>query len=358
MDFYCSPVLAIDTDSVFWLFFGGIMQTVLSLAVFGFLLYLFCTRKQRKAQRMLNKAFTYKEKGLFEKAYIQHLRYMELVGVTVDDYYRTGVFCEEGEKAGWTPPGTKATSLHWYELAAQEGHVWARFIVAKKRFQESFPDDLLACAKVIDEIKSLRAEGVSEADDYLQKTGKYLEEQTKQKRIRISDKAAILDGEEYWHLNGKLLLNEGKTKEGLAWLFMAAEKGYAMACSTCGNVYQKGVYGVPCDMEKAIHWYEKAAECGDETDICYLAQLYTEGEICEKDLLKAAEWFAKAGDKGMAEAFWNAGVCYYKYAKEWADQKGLTDEQAQSEKEYQLYILLAAACTKKAEEKGYKPKAE
>jgi TPR repeat protein len=47
--------------------------------------------------------------------------------------------------------------------------------------------------------------------------------------------------------------------------------------------------------EKAVHWFEKAAEQGLQGSMTTLAMMYREGNGVEADEAKAKEWFRKAG---------------------------------------------------------------
>ena len=46
----------------------------------------------------------------------------------------------------------------------------------------------------------------------------------------------------------------------------AANQGYGLAMANIGRCYQFG-YGVECDMQKAIEWYEKALEIIDDPEL-------------------------------------------------------------------------------------------
>lgn len=80
-----------------------------------------------------------------------------------------------------------------------------------------------------------------------------------------------------------------------------------------GLFYDDTKYGpdVPVDLEKAVKWYQKAAEQGFARAQCNLAYMYKNGEGIEKDYVKAVEWYRKAADQGYARAQNNLGDMYY-----------------------------------------------
>ena len=93
-------------------------------------------------------------------------------------------------------------------------------------------------------------------------------------------------------------------------------------------------------------------------DSCYLAELYAKGEICKKNLEKAGEWYSKAGDQGMAEAYWNAAVCFYECAQECEAKKVSAKKKEELKNKRLAYLLLANFYAEKAEENGVKPPEE
>lgn len=53
------------------------------------------------------------------------------------------------------------------------------------------------------------------------------------------------------------------------------------------------------------------AEKGDSVAQTMLGVEYMKGDLVEKDLCKAIEWWKKAAEKGYAEAEYKLGVCYH-----------------------------------------------
>ena len=48
--------------------------------------------------------------------------------------------------------------------------------------------------------------------------------------------------------------------EGVTLLTEASKKSYVEAQYTLGQIYEKGLHGIPQDLQKSLFWYEKAAE--------------------------------------------------------------------------------------------------
>jgi TPR repeat protein len=152
----------------------------------------------------------------------------------------------------------------------------------------------------------------------------------------------------------KALLDKGVTAKAIPLLQKLAAAGYIKAQNTLANCYEYGK-GVHQDFEKAVMWYRKAAEQGDndaqkvivtllnqgETDfetakalldkgatakaIPLLQKLaatgyakaqntlgiyYANGKGVRQDQAMAVEWFRKAAEQGNVKAQYNLGNCY------------------------------------------------
>ena len=89
--------------------------------------------------------------------------------------------------------------------------------------------------------------------------------------------------------------------EGVKYIRMAAERGYAKAQSELGYMYSNGE-GVPRDMKKAFDLYMQAAVQGlamaqyNVGFFCYL------GEGVDKDVNQSFIWFKKSADQGFTQA--------------------------------------------------------
>ncbi|MBE4724310.1 sel1 repeat family protein, partial [Acinetobacter baumannii] len=68
--------------------------------------------------------------------------------------------------------------------------------------------------------------------------------------------------------------------------------------------------GVAQSYAKAAEWYSKAADQGLAEAQYNLGGMYDKGQGVAQSYAKAAEWYSKAADQGLAEAQYNLGVMY------------------------------------------------
>ena len=94
--------------------------------------------------------------------------------------------------------------------------------------------------------------------------------------------------------------------EGVRYIRMAAERGYAKAQSDMGSMYSNGE-GVPRDMKKAFDLYMQAAVQGFARAQCNVGNAYNYGEGVDKDVNQSFIWYKKAADQGNTNAQYNLG---------------------------------------------------
>lgn len=68
-----------------------------------------------------------------------------------------------------------------------------------------------------------------------------------------------------------------------------------------GRCYDLGD-GVEQDYKKALEWYQRAADAGDEVAMYNVGIFYLQGYIVKQDNKKALEWLGKAADKDYQDA--------------------------------------------------------
>src|ERR1700686_1673037 len=115
--------------------------------------------------------------------------------------------------------------------------------------------------------------------------------------------------------------------KAIKWHTEAAEKGYSDSMYALALIYRstplpetsqtankvEGVTNktVRYDFPKAIEWYEKAIDAGDDSALTELGGLYREGaEGLNKDEFKAFLFFKKYADAGRTAALMQLGWCY------------------------------------------------
>lgn len=118
-------------------------------------------------------------------------------------------------------------------------------------------------------------------------------------------------------------------------LLKGAAAGDAYAQLNLGASYDNGI-GVKRDLDKALHWYQKAAEQGLAEAQFNLAHLLVTEEL---SAVTAAEWMLKAAEQGLTDAEYLMGVIYAegigvamddKKAKHWL-QRAVKSNSAEAE---------------------------
>ncbi len=94
--------------------------------------------------------------------------------------------------------------------------------------------------------------------------------------------------------------------EGVRYMQMAAEKGYAPAQNDLGFMYHEG-RGVPQDWDKSFHWYLLAANQGYAAAQYNFGCAYYYGRGVDKDIDQAFIWWQKSADLGYHGAQYNLG---------------------------------------------------
>ena len=108
-------------------------------------------------------------------------------------------------------------------------------------------------------------------------------------------------------------------------LYKDAENGVLPALKFLGDIYLEGYEEneIEPDLEKAIVYYEKAAQGGMEEALMELGYLYSIGEYMEPDYEKGIEYYKRAADMGNTTALGNLGLSYCKgYGVEQDEKKG------------------------------------
>ncbi|MCQ2288503.1 MAG: serine/threonine-protein kinase [Muribaculaceae bacterium] len=97
-----------------------------------------------------------------------------------------------------------------------------------------------------------------------------------------------------------------------------AEKGDAAAQALLSEYYVSGMNKVKINEQEAYEWARKSADQGNPFGQCRLAWFYNNGEIVEKDSVKAEELYKavlpllrELAEKGNARAQCNLGYCFY-----------------------------------------------
>ena len=93
-------------------------------------------------------------------------------------------------------------------------------------------------------------------------------------------------------------------------IIKSAQDGDAESQEYLGEFYCTGQHGMPQNFEKALFWFEKAANQENSTAQNNLGYLYSNGKGTSQDYSKALYWFTKAIENGNADAYLNLGNMY------------------------------------------------
>lgn len=104
-------------------------------------------------------------------------------------------------------------------------------------------------------------------------------------------------------------MGAGRTREGVALLRAAADRGLVMAQYRMAKLYERGE-GVTADLATARQWTERAAAGGNRRAMHDLGVYFARGEGAPLDEAAAFRWFRQAAELGVADSQYNLGVLY------------------------------------------------
>ncbi len=174
-----------------------------------------------------------------------------------------------GSMYHWDDPGAPkdhAQAVHWYSLAAAQGHDAARRYMAE--------------VQAVERYKHAAEQGDAEAQYELGS------------RYEIGGDGTPQDPAHAAH-----------------WYTRAAENGHEDARLKLGEMYTTGL-GVAEDYRQAVQWYTRAAEQGNAVAQFKLGDMYRNGEGVPEDPMQAIEWFIRAAEQGEPNAQFSLGSMY------------------------------------------------
>jgi hypothetical protein len=118
--------------------------------------------------------------------------------------------------------------------------------------------------------------------------------QSQQKLAQAGDAAAMYEVGRMYELGRG---TEPNMQKAVQWYERALNKGQNNARAHLGVLYYEGS-GVNRDLKKAIGLLQPAAEAGNPTAQFYLGRMYEQGEGLRRDLNLAIHWYKKAADSG------------------------------------------------------------
>lgn len=90
-----------------------------------------------------------------------------------------------------------------------------------------------------------------------------------------------------------------------------ARKGDAKSQHDLATIYASGQNGNAADFKRAAFWFEKAAQGGIANADYNLGVMYHQGLGVKPDLAKAISWYRKAADQDHPEALYNLAIAYF-----------------------------------------------
>jgi len=124
----------------------------------------------------------------------------------------------------------------------------------------------------------------------------------------------------------------------MRWYREAADR-YAIFQWLLGIHYQHGI-GMAKNEVKAVKWFRKAAEQGNDYGQVALGMCYDEGIGVEKDEVEAVKWFRKAAEQGDTSAQFFLGSCYN-------EGKGMEKDEIEAYAYFNLAAITAAYAREK-----------
>jgi TPR repeat protein len=100
---------------------------------------------------------------------------------------------------------------------------------------------------------------------------------------------------------GQMLLDAGDARQGFGWFNKAAAQGHLMALNMVGRCYDLG-WGTPVNKVRAAECFRICAERGLDWGMYNYATALTLGEGLTEDKAAALAWFQKAAAMGNAKA--------------------------------------------------------
>ena len=129
------------------------------------------------------------------------------------------------------------------------------------------------------------------------------------KKAAKQDYASAIRNVGLYYMNGGGAIEKDE-KEGIKWIKKAIEKGNIHSKVILAGYYLQG-NGVPKDTLMFQTLLKEAAEQGDTTAQCNLADAYNGGYVgYTKDDKKSTFWYTKAAELGNPRSQYNVGVAY------------------------------------------------
>ncbi|XP_063659079.1 protein sel-1 homolog 2 isoform X10 [Pan troglodytes] len=137
----------------------------------------------------------------------------------------------------------------------------------------------------------------------------------------LSSNSEILDWDIYQYY--KFLAERGdvQIQKALHYFLKAAKAGSANAMAFIGKMYLEGNAAVPQNNTTAFKYFSMAASKGNAIGLHGLGLLYFRGKGVPLNYAEALKYFQKAAEKGWPDAQFQLGFMYYSGSGIWKDYK-------------------------------------
>ena len=106
--------------------------------------------------------------------------------------------------------------------------------------------------------------------------------------------------------NAKIASENGERTKAFKYYLKAAEAGIVPAMTACGNMYLDGK-GTKKDLQKALEWFQKAAEFNNVTAINNIGYIHE----TQENYKEALKWYKRAAELNDAVAMMNLAGLYF-----------------------------------------------
>lgn len=224
-------------------------------------------------------------------------------------------------------------AVKWYKKSAEQGNAEAQFSLGKMYIAgEGVPRDYVESARLLGlsvaqgnsasmyYLAWLYAKGKGVGRDYELAAKLFQQANNSLRKDHLFEDLWSREDETLWYLeaagqgviyaqyvSAQRLEGGQDFKGAIEWYSKAASKGHPPSLLRLGDMYYKGVPGIPREYSQAIKWWSLLGEQGDEVIQTRLGYMHKLGEGASPSLKQAQAWFQKAAMVGHASAMVGLG---------------------------------------------------
>lgn len=99
-------------------------------------------------------------------------------------------------------------------------------------------------------------------------------------------------------------------KESIHWLTAAADQNVVPAILDLARIYMHPSDSTAPDIDRAVHYYEKAADLGSGIADAILGTIFADGRQGKPDYDQSVKWYRKAAEQGQPDGEFGLGLRY------------------------------------------------